>query len=87
MLFLKLLGLVKAFSQELFSTSSCPSGFLKHHLLSFNLLTQNWKNVGCKLRLYRIWNRFVSAEVLLEVGVCSRRAFVSVWDACRWLPT
>lgn len=41
MLPLKLEGLVKAFSQEILGTSSCPPGFLKHHLLSLNLLTQN----------------------------------------------
>ena len=54
MLSLKLLGLVKAFSQEVFGTSSCPPSFLKHHLLSLNLLTQNWKNAECKSRLLAI---------------------------------
>ena len=47
MLSLKLFGLVKVFSQELFGTSGCP-GFLKHHLPSLNLLTQNWKNARCR---------------------------------------
>lgn len=48
MLSLKLLGLMEAFSKKILGTSSCPPGFLKDNFLSLNLLTQNWKNAGCK---------------------------------------
>lgn len=81
MLSLKLLGLVKDFSQEMFSTSSCPPGFLKHPLLPFSLLSESGRMQGADegyWQLYRVWNHFVSAEVLLEGGVC-RRVCGSVW--------
>lgn len=81
MLSLKLFGLVKDFSQEMFSTSICPPGFLKNHFLSFSLLSKTRRMQGVNedyWQLYRVWYHFVSAEVLLEVGVC-RRACGSVW--------
>lgn len=61
---------MKDFSQEMFSTSSCPPGFLKHHLPSFDLSSETGRMQGVNedyWQLYRVWNHFVSAEVLLEV--------------------
>lgn len=52
MLSLNLLGLVKDFGQEIFSTSSCPPGFLKFAVIP--IAFQNWKDVRCKLRLLAI---------------------------------
>lgn len=81
MLSLKLLGLVRDFSQEMFSTSNCLSGFLKHHLPSFSFLSKTGRMQGVNevyWQLYRVWNHFISAEVLLEVGVCGR-VCGSVW--------
>lgn len=48
MLSLKQLGLVKAFSQELFSTSRGPPGFTKHRLPLLHVLTPNWIRAGSK---------------------------------------
>lgn len=81
MLSLKPFGLMKDFSQEMFSTSSCHSAFLKHPLLPFSLLSETGRMQGVNedyWQLYRVWNHFVSAEVLLEGEVC-RRVCSFVW--------
>lgn len=40
--------------KEILGTSSCPPGFFKDNFRSLNLLTQNWKNAGCKWKLLAV---------------------------------
>lgn len=85
---LKLLCLMKDFSQEMSSISSCPPGFLKNHLPSFNLTSETGRMQDVNedyWQLYRVWNHFVSAEVLLEVRFVGE--FVGLFGVrCRKIP-